>query len=116
VTTIRLSLLSELSLVSPRVDGYLTGLPLLPTSSSTAHLETPSVEHITNCLYLLDSFLLRQWHQNNEDDTSDDLFANHDDELAHGLVALCCFSEALMNSDSSHDIGVCRLVILSRDH
>jgi hypothetical protein len=105
--------MSELSLLPPRIDAYLAGLPLLPTCPSTFYLETPSFEHIVNCLRLLDSFLLQQWPQMDDDNLGDNLFSNSDDELASGLVALCVCAEFLTSNEIFRDIGRLTLVVLN---
>jgi hypothetical protein len=111
---LRRSLVSELSLVPPRVDAYLAGRSLLPESSS-AHLDIPSCEHIVNCLRLLDSFLVHQWPETDDGEPGDGVFSDQDDELASGLVALCVFSENLANGEQYRDIGMFLLMALALD-
>ncbi|KAF8582585.1 hypothetical protein K439DRAFT_1413240 [Ramaria rubella] len=51
------SLIEELILVRPRLDAYISGLALLPSAAP----DIPDLEHIDQCLRILDTFLLGQW-------------------------------------------------------
>jgi hypothetical protein len=81
----------ELSLVTPRVTAYISGLPLLPSSHPS---ESPSFEHIESCLRILDSFLLGQW--------ADDGQSLEMDGLGEGLVSLAVMT-GIMIGDSQYD-------------
>jgi hypothetical protein len=48
------SLLTELALLRPRLDAYTSGMALLPSKLS----DIPDLEHIDNCLRIIDSFLI----------------------------------------------------------
>jgi hypothetical protein len=67
----------ELSLVTTRVEAYISGLPLLPSSRPSDNL---SFEHIEYCLRILYSFLLGQW--------TDDGKSLEMHSLGEGLVSL----------------------------
>ena len=51
------SMVGDLSSVSNRITAYKSGLPLLPVTSQTSH-EKLCLEHIHNCLTILDLYLI----------------------------------------------------------
>jgi hypothetical protein len=89
--------MSELSLVLLRLNAYQKGSDILPSGLHT-HLEIPSLEHITDCLYLLDSYLLHQWSRMDEA-TEDNIFSEMDEDSARGLVSFCVYAESLTSVD-----------------
>lgn len=105
------TLRTELALVPPRVNAYISGLALLPPESPASLSAQPSFEHIENCLKLLDSWLLGQ----SVDDGSDkrDVLQDHWNQgFANELVALSIVTELLADSPEDqhrHAIGVFRL-------
>jgi hypothetical protein len=103
------TLRSELHPIPPRIAAYISGLSLFPPSSPTSYTDTPSFEHVENCMRLLDSFLLGSWASpHKEDDEEIDamrkLNNDREDGLSDELVALCNASELLIQSQDT-DIG-----------
>jgi hypothetical protein len=107
------TLRSELHLVPPRISAYISGLSLLPPSSSASYSDTPSFEHIENCLRLLDSFLLGQWASPTRGDENvqvgrEALDEDRESGFAKELVGLCVVSELMTQSyDSKIGISNC---------
>ena len=99
------SLKTELDPVSSRVAAYASGLPLLPSLSSTSYRELPSLAHIDNCLTLLDSQLLGQWSDGEHEDedmvaldskdASDLVEIQRREGLGGSLIALCIAADVV---------------------
>ena len=104
------TLRSDLYLLRPRILAYTSGLSLFPPPSLTSFSDTPSFEHIENCLRLLDSFLLSQWASPTGEESEsaqmgkEALDKDRERGLAKELVAVGVVSELMMWSHDS-DIG-----------
>lgn len=103
ITTLSLTLRSELSLVSTRISGYLTGLPLLP--QARADSGAPSFPCVESCLRLLESYLLGRWdHKGTEDDIPPcEILNQNRDELIEGLLACSLATDILVREASDED-------------
>lgn len=103
------TLRSDLHLVRLRILAYISGLSLFPPSP-TSFSDTPSFEHIENCLRLLDSFLLSQWASPTGEESEsaqmgkEALDKDREHGLAKELVAVGVVSELMTRSPNS-DIG-----------
>lgn len=64
-------LLQELDLFPSRVRAYSVGLPLLPEATESG-VDMPSFDNTNHSLRLFDSFLLQQWHENEEESGDQD--------------------------------------------
>ncbi|TCD68737.1 hypothetical protein EIP91_009883 [Steccherinum ochraceum] len=58
--------LTETENLPSRVSSYATGLPLHPSLSSSSYTQAFSLQHIEQCLRLLDSYLLGRWTEPDE--------------------------------------------------
>ncbi|KII91108.1 hypothetical protein PLICRDRAFT_122892 [Plicaturopsis crispa FD-325 SS-3] len=123
LSTLRHSLVSELSLVPPRVMAYISGLSILP-ASQVNEPDLPSFEHLNNMLHMLDTFLLGQWMQDQTQVGKESLDGDRDC-LSDGLIALCVTTEIISldngvadrrsHSDACLEIALKVLVNLSHD-
>jgi hypothetical protein len=74
--------------VPPRIQAYLSGLPLLPELSQENDSGVPSFEFLEACLQLLDSYLLGQWMDEEEAAWDKTHFRSDATECSDGLIAL----------------------------
>ncbi|KAH9174680.1 hypothetical protein EDB89DRAFT_2113475 [Lactarius sanguifluus] len=98
---LRQTLLVGLSFLSPRLSGYASGLPLLPSSSDLAPTPgVPQFDHIADCLDIFDSLLLGRWSSDEEPPPlyHDVINGNEQDDLAEGLVTLCAVCNILLRN------------------
>lgn len=95
---------SELSLIPPRLSGYLTGLPLLP--QSRADFGAPSFACVESCLRLLESYLLGRWDHKGMDDEAPPCEALDPDrdEIIEGLLACSVATDILIRETRDEDI------------
>lgn len=103
VATVSLVLRSELSLIPPRLTGYLTGLPLLPQSRTD--FSAPSFACVEGCLRLLESYLLGRWGHKGMDDEvppCEALDPNRD-EIIEGLLACSLATDILIRETRDED-------------
>lgn len=103
ISTLSLTLRSELSLIPPRISGYLTGLPLLPRAAGD--FSAPSFACVESCLRLLESYLLGRWDRNGIDDDVSPYEALDPsrNEIIEGLLACSLATDILIRE--SNDEG-----------
>ncbi|KAA1473034.1 hypothetical protein DENSPDRAFT_839449 [Dentipellis sp. KUC8613] len=99
------TLLPELALLPSRLSAYTAGLSLLP-DSSLALDDTPSFEHIENCLGLVDSFLLGRWAESEESSEVGDDLINGDkqEDMTEGLVTLCVVCNIVLKHEEYEEL------------
>jgi len=103
ITTLSLTLKSELSFIPPRISGYLTGLPLLP--QARADSSVPSFPCVESCLRLLESYLLGRWDRNGMDDDvpPHDALDPSRSEIVEGLLACSLATDILIRGGGDED-------------
>lgn len=103
VATLSLALKSELSLIPPRLSGYLTGLPLLPQSQTD--FSAPAFACVENCLRLLESYLLGRWdHKGMDDDVPPcEALDPNRGEIIEGLLACSLATDILIRETKDED-------------
>lgn len=87
------ALITELSLIAPRIEAYAKSLPLLPPSPRSA----PDIRHIENCLKIIEHCLSGRWA-----DEARNAVDERSNQLAPGFVALIVFCELVL-CDSESD-------------
>jgi hypothetical protein len=103
VSTVLFTLRSELSLIPPRLSGYLTGLPLLPQARTD--FSAPSFACVESCLKLLESYLLGRWdHKGVDDDVLPyEALDLSRDEIIDGLLACSLATDILIREANDED-------------
>lgn len=103
VSTVSFALKSELSLIPPRISGYLTGLPLLPQASTD--IGAPSFACVDCCLRLLESYLLGRWdHKGFDSDVPPhEVLDSSRSETIEGLLACCLATDILIREADDED-------------
>jgi hypothetical protein len=103
ISKLSLVLKSELSLIPPRVSGYLTGLPLLPQVRTDVN--TPSFACVECGLRLLESYLLGRWDHKGADDDAPPYEALHPNkkEIIEGLLACSLATDILIREAEDED-------------
>lgn len=106
------TVLSELALLPSRLSAYEAGLPIIPDSNTTTPSveDTPSLQHIENCLRIVDRFLLGLGRWNDDDSGEEDetlcarVIDGHDqEELASGLATLSMVTTILLNDPAYNE-------------
>ncbi len=100
------TLLTALSSLPHRLSGYAAGLPLLPDPSEfTQSPGIPQLDHIANCLDILDSFLLGRWATTEEQSQihHDLINGNEQEGLAEGLATLCAMCNIILRNGEFED-------------
>ncbi|KAI9511640.1 hypothetical protein F5148DRAFT_1317045 [Russula earlei] len=101
------ALLAGLSPLIPRLSGYASGLPLLPDSFEFTRLPgVPQFDHISNCLEILDSFLLGRWATVEEQPQLSHVVINGigQEDLAERLATLCSVCNIILRNREFIDI------------
>lgn len=101
------TILASLSPLLQRLSGYASGLPLLPDPSEYTHpLGVPQLDHIANCLEILDSFLLGRWATAEEQPRlyHDIINGNEQEDLAEMLSTLCAVCNIILRNSEFEDI------------
>ena len=103
ISTLLLTSTSELSLIPPRISGYLTGLPLLPRACGD--FSAPSFACVESCLKLLESYLLGRWGRKGMDDDVPPYEALNPsrDEITEGLLACSLATDILVREADDED-------------
>ncbi|OCH93315.1 hypothetical protein OBBRIDRAFT_725065 [Obba rivulosa] len=97
------SLSSELAPLPVRITAYASGLSILPPSTDR---DLPSLQHIDDCLRLLDSFLLDRWSVEEDDNDlspAAQLDIQRQAGLGEALMALCITCDILSRDTPHHE-------------
>ncbi|KIO33777.1 hypothetical protein M407DRAFT_17386, partial [Tulasnella calospora MUT 4182] len=94
------ALITELSLIAPRIEAYAKSLPLLPPSPRSA----PDIRHIENCLKIIEHCLSGRWA-----DEARNAVDERSNQLAPGFVALIVFCELVLCDSESDSAGTVSL-------
>lgn len=89
------NLQQELLPLTSRMSAYTTGLPLIPPLEPDSYTDIPSFAHASNCLHLLDSYLLGRWQGDETLDGDNSLNDARDDGLGSRLLSLCVAVDVL---------------------
>ena len=99
------SLDAELRRVPERVSSYVSGLSLFPPLDAQTHSDTPSLSHADNALRILDSYILGQWQDPDDDTPHNDLQSALSNQLREELVALCIAADTLTRTEDPSNLG-----------